>query len=260
MPRLKARTVSPGPGKRPGVEAEDLSLDGPDRHRRHPVDLGGPGAVREDDAAGDQGRPVGERDARDPVVRALDPVHEAGHLAHADVGRGGRQRVQQHPVVTAPVGRHQEPAADGRGEQRLEGAALAADQALVLEALPVEVFGERPQPRGVVGVGGDRQRRPHPQPGGQARGLHDLGGEGRPAAARRLVEGEQRAFRERRLGDRGEHPGGDAGGRSGTFADHEGHVQAGLRQPPGRRGPDESAAHHHDVGGAHVRVPSIGAV
>jgi hypothetical protein len=141
----------------------------------------------------------------------------------------------------------QHPAADARVKAGLELAALAAAQALDLQAAaelePVQVL----QGRVVVGVAGHGQGPAGMVADRLAARLLDLGGEPGPAGGRGQVEGEQLVLAVMELGDRGQHPGGGPGRTpAGGLVDH-GHRQAGRGRPPGDAEADDPAPDHHGV-------------
>src|SRR4029450_14021533 len=86
-------------------------------------------------------------------------MDEAGYLAYPDPAACFDQGLPEQPVVTAPVARDQEPAANRRCQQRLIAAAFAVGQSLPGVTGPCQEVGEGRQPRSVVGVEGHREVR-----------------------------------------------------------------------------------------------------
>ena len=174
-------------------------------------------------------------------------------LAAGALDRAGERR-DEAARVDGVVGRDLERQPDGRRERRLGAAGLRRAQALDLEP---ELAAEGEQPvelGGVVRVARDDERAGAPQARVPTGRVAELGAEGLEALGAAQPELEQRSLAEVRLGDRREHPGGDAPRRPRLLAGgvEHGDAQAALGGAPRGREADGAAADDDDVGGARL--------
>jgi hypothetical protein len=135
------------------------------------------------------------------------------------------------------------PAANRGRQTRLQPSALPPGQPLRIETeLAVELV-PASQLLGLVTIQRHVQGTLLREPGVQVRLVPDLPGERGPAAQRLEVEREEPFLAPGRLADRGEHPGGDAGGTGGrAVALQDAHPRPPLSGPPGAGEADHAGA------------------
>ena len=190
------------------AEAQDVPLD-----RAHG---GQPGALEaRDRRQPGPGRQEDVLGVEAPAVRQdqLGPGGHRGHRGlqegHAGIAAGRGESAEQGAVVDLVIARHLDAAAQGRAECGHEAAAFGGAAAVRAESQRVLVREQVVEAGAVRRIERDRHRARGVVADGPPGGALERGGEAGPQPRALEEEGGERGLAELRLGDRGEHAGGD---------------------------------------------------